>query len=137
MEEVYNNLPKQLEHLQETKELIKQAIIAKGVEVNDEDTFRSYADKIDLIFSPDVSNTNATNEDILEGKIALVGDEEVTGVMPNLGTLEYLPSDEEQYIGAGYTSGGTVLATDITQLNDYNTCLQISDEILNASTGEV
>lgn len=132
----FENIPKQLEYLLQTKELIKQAIIAKGVEVNDEDTFRSYAEKIDVIFSPDMSKTDAGEEDILMGKIAFVGDSEVTGSMPNLGELEFTPSDEDQEISAGYTSGGTVLATDITQLNDYNTCLQISDEILN-TTGEV
>ena len=38
-----------LTYLEETKELIKQAIVDKGVEVNDTDTFRSYADKISEI----------------------------------------------------------------------------------------
>lgn len=38
-----------LEYLFITKEQIKQAIIAKGVEVSDSDTFRSYAEKIGLI----------------------------------------------------------------------------------------
>ena len=35
-----------LEYLKETKEVIKEAIRNKGVEVSDEDTFRSYSDKI-------------------------------------------------------------------------------------------
>lgn len=35
-----------LTYLQETKTAIKNAIIAKGVTVNDTDTFRSYADKV-------------------------------------------------------------------------------------------
>lgn len=34
-------------YLKQTKSLIKQAIIARGVSVSDTDTFRSYADKID------------------------------------------------------------------------------------------
>lgn len=36
-------------YLQQTKEVIKKAIIDKGVEVTDTDTFRSYADKITAI----------------------------------------------------------------------------------------
>lgn len=38
-----------LEHLLETKQAIKQAIIDKGQEVADTDTFRSYAEKIEAI----------------------------------------------------------------------------------------
>lgn len=38
-----------LEYLKETKEAIKEAIINKGVSVQDTDTFRSYAEKIDNI----------------------------------------------------------------------------------------
>ncbi len=41
----------QLNHLNETKDLIKNAIITKGVAVADEDTFRSYPDKILAISS--------------------------------------------------------------------------------------
>lgn len=36
-----------LNYLAETKEAIKDAIINKGAEVSDMDTFRSYAEKID------------------------------------------------------------------------------------------
>lgn len=38
-----------LEHLSETKELIRDAIQSKGQNVSDDDTFRSYAEKIDAI----------------------------------------------------------------------------------------
>ena len=40
-----------LNYLNETKEIIKQAIIDKGVDVSDTDTFRSFADKIEAIQS--------------------------------------------------------------------------------------
>ena len=40
-----------LAYLNETKSLIKQAIIDKGVSISDTDTFRSYADKISQITS--------------------------------------------------------------------------------------
>lgn len=38
-----------LQYLEQTKQLIKQAIISKGVDVSDQDTFRSYANKIETI----------------------------------------------------------------------------------------
>ena len=44
-----NNIQDKLAYLEETKGLIKEAIIAKGGTVSDEDTFRSYADKIKTI----------------------------------------------------------------------------------------
>lgn len=39
---------KKLNHLAETKDLIRAAIEANGQTVEDSDTFRSYADKITL-----------------------------------------------------------------------------------------
>lgn len=56
-----------LEYLQETKEIIKQAIKNKGVAVEDTDTFRSYADKIENIYTPNIQEykeTNASTEDV-------------------------------------------------------------------------
>ena len=44
-----NTIQDKLAYLEETKGLIKEAIVAKGVSVSDEDTFRSYADKIETI----------------------------------------------------------------------------------------
>ena len=44
-----NTIQDKLAYLEETKGLIKEAIVAKGVSVSDTDTFRSYADKIEAI----------------------------------------------------------------------------------------
>lgn len=44
-----NTIQDKLAYLEETKGLIKEAIIAKGVSVSEGDTFRSYADKIETI----------------------------------------------------------------------------------------
>lgn len=44
-----NTIQDKLAYLEDTKEQIKQAIVAKGVSVSDSDTFRSYADKIGSI----------------------------------------------------------------------------------------
>ena len=43
------DLQDNLNYIEDTKNLIKQAIIAKGQPVTDNDTFRSYKDKINAI----------------------------------------------------------------------------------------
>ena len=73
-----------LDYLSETKQRIKKAIINKGVEVSDTDTFRSYADKINNI-------SGGSSADIVEaivdssalpieaGKKVVVADIQATG----------------------------------------------------------
>lgn len=56
-----------LNYLNETKQEIKQAIINKGVDVSDTDTFRSFADKIEAIEGGVVSGTQLSKE-ILQGE---------------------------------------------------------------------
>ena len=51
------------------------------------------------------------------------------GTMPNNGTLNYTPSEQEQTIPAGYTSGGTVSAAVMTN-DDYQTCIDLADYIM-------
>ena len=59
-----------------------------------------------------------------------------TGTMPNNGTLTYTPSEQEQAIPAGYTSGGTVKAIDYSNTvtpDEYGTCDAIATNILGYS----
>ena len=50
-----------LNYLLETKRLMKQVIIEKGVEVSDSDSFRSYIDKISGISSGGASEEELIN----------------------------------------------------------------------------
>ena len=52
--------------------------------------------------------TLTSSNQLLSGRIAYGKDGNITGTMPNNGELNYTPSDEEQTIPAGYTSGGSV-----------------------------
>lgn len=56
-----DDIATKFEYLKETKNLIKQAIIDKGITVSDTDTFRSYADKISSItVGETINNQNKT-----------------------------------------------------------------------------
>lgn len=79
-----SNINNKLDYLDETKQLIKQAIIDKGQEVSDEDTFRSYVDKIsDIETGNDTKDATATSNDILYPETAYISNGKVTGnVMP-------------------------------------------------------
>ena len=81
----------------------------------------------------DTSDATATAKDIVQGATAYVNSEKITGSMPNNGALNYTPSEQEQTIPAGYTSGGTVNAIDYSDTltpAEYTTALDTAKKIL-------
>lgn len=81
----------------------------------------------------DTSDSDAEASSIFLGRCAYNQNGKVVGTMANNGQLNYTPSDEAQTIPAGYTSGGTVGAVDITTLDDYKICDALADAILSSS----
>lgn len=77
----------------------------------------------------DTSDATATVNDIISPKTAYVNGEKITGTMPNNGELNYDVSISEQTIPEGYTSGGIIAASPMTQ-EDYDSCLEITNLIL-------
>jgi hypothetical protein len=81
-------------------------------------------------FNYEWSKLNTESDKVLN-TCNFIGPEGITqGNMSNNGNLIYTPSDEEQEIPEGYTSGGMVLPMDITNSEAYDRCLSISKNIL-------
>ena len=88
----------------------------------------------------DTSDATATAKDIVQGATAYVNGEKITGSMPNNGALTYTPSEQEQTIPAGYTSGGTVNAIDYSNTltpAEYTTALDTANEILTGMASDM
>lgn len=72
-----------LNYLNETKELIKEALIEKGVEVSDTDTFRSYANKVKSI-----STAEDLSVELAEQDMAIEELEDIAHSLPDAGGVK-------------------------------------------------
>lgn len=78
------------------------------------------------------SDSNISAGDVLENKIAYGKTIKIMGTMPNNGELNYEVSTSEQTIPEGYTSGGTIAASPLTD-SEYDECLETTQQILGQS----
>lgn len=116
-----------LNYLNETKEDIKNALINKGVTVNDNDTFRSYANKIlDVQSGLDTSDATATAEHISEGYIAYSKGERIVGTaqLADPEVMTSLISSIDNSLGAKVTK----FPSNMTSIGDYAfyNCINLS-----------
>lgn len=92
-----------LNYLNETKELIKEALREKGVEVSDADTFRSYVNKVKGISGAEDLSVELTEQDA-----AITELEEIANSLPEAGgsgsatDLDYIKyEDLRSYLNTG------------------------------------
>lgn len=115
-----------IEYLSETKNLIKNSLKAKKVNIEDNDTFRSYANKItNATALVDTSDGTATTEDIVKDKTAYVNGEKVIGIAKNDNIDDYFITQISQDTNtvpslSSSSSAINQLITKIPELNfDY------------------
>lgn len=92
-----------LQHLADTKEVIKTAIQGKGQIFSGTETFRDYATKVANIST----ECTATTANILSGKTAYSGGSKITGTITSKGAQTYSPSTSTQIIAPGQYLSGT------------------------------
>ena len=109
------SISEKLSDIQTTKTAIREAIVAKGVDMPDGTTFRQYSNKIeDIIGVPALSNPGSAG-DLRSGKqLAGADGSVVTGTMPETAGKTVTPGTTNQTAVASgrYTTGDVVVAGD-------------------------
>lgn len=120
-----------LEYLIRSKEDVRLAINRMLVPCPEDTPFLDYGPKIKQV-DVDLSDATVTSDDLMEGVIAYDSKEQrLVGNIPNIGPLNFEPSDEEYIIPYGRTDGGKVNKADITKLAEYEACLKIANSVDN------
>ncbi len=126
-----NTTEDKLRYLIRSKEDVRLAIERMQISCPEDTPFLDYGPKIKQV-DVDLSDSTVTSDDLMEGVIAYDSKEQrVVGTIPDIGPLNFEPSDEEYVIPYGRTDGGKVNKADITKLAEYDACLTIANSVDN------
>lgn len=88
-----SNLENKLQYIKETKAAIKEAIISKGIQIQNSDTFRSYADKINNIDTADIIRKGTRENRMMYHKAAsgnyVYSRSHMTGAYPRANFIQF------------------------------------------------
>ena len=110
-----------LNYLLDTKTQIKQALIDKGQTITDNDTFRSYAQKIEDIENG-TEDATLQAKYLLQGYEAVVNGQLIQGTMPERGTVTITATSNDIIIPEGHYNSLSIPIINAANCTDYIEC---------------
>ncbi len=115
------SIQEKMEYLQETKKKIKEAIVEKGQTVNEEDTFRSYADKIKEIEGKSELTTGEMSVLIDIASIGTASAKERIVKILNFGTEDL---ENLSYVFSSFNSMTEITFSDTSKVRNFANIFQ-------------